>query len=267
MDQNSKNITLLEFSRYFKTLYESRNINKAELSRLSKVSEATLSRLESGTQQPSPGTLKKLAPHLMVSDEELMIKAGYLPNNIIDNKHNKMLEQMKPIVIQLCNNDNFLDKLAISMGKKISFKGFSALVSKQSFADIIDLIASVGFNFNAEEDDNGNVNFWLESVSELSDDDKKTLEEMPKLVLLNETNLYHKLPSVNNDSPALSPKEERDIAKDVEKMLSDLANDKEISFQGEPMDEDEREALRLFIENSLRLFKQTTKKKFNRNEK
>lgn len=60
---------------------------------------------------------------------------------------------------------------------------------------------------------------------------------------------------------SLSPKEERDIAKDVEKMLSDLANDKEISFQGDPMDDDEREALRLFIENSLRLFKQTAKKK------
>lgn len=61
----------------------------------------------------------------------------------------------------------------------------------------------------------------------------------------------------------LSPIEERDIAKDVEKMLSDLANDEEISFQGEPMDEDEREMLRISIENSLRLFKQMSKKKFN----
>lgn len=61
----------------------------------------------------------------------------------------------------------------------------------------------------------------------------------------------------------LSPKEERDIAKDVEKMLSDLANDEEISFQGEPMDDDEREMLRISIENSLRLFKQMSKKKFN----
>lgn len=69
---------MLEFRKYFKNLYESQNMNKAELSRLSKVSEATLSRLESGTQQPSPKTLKKLAQHLNCTYEELMVYVGYL---------------------------------------------------------------------------------------------------------------------------------------------------------------------------------------------
>lgn len=61
----------------------------------------------------------------------------------------------------------------------------------------------------------------------------------------------------------LSLKEERDIANDLEKMLSDLANDNEIAFQGEPMDDDEREMLRISLENSMRLAKQMAKKKIS----
>lgn len=81
---------LLDFSRYFKNLYESRRLNKAELSRLSGVSDATLSRIESATQQPSPATLTKLAPVLLVTEKELMIRAGY----IIDTED----EQDDPVI-------------------------------------------------------------------------------------------------------------------------------------------------------------------------
>jgi|GEM_PF-1648227 len=263
MNQNDKNITLLAFSQYFKKLYEARNISKAELSRLSKVSEATLSRLESGTQQPSFVTLKKLAPHLMVSDEELMIKAGYLPDTtVIDDKQDKMLEQIKPVIIQLCNNEDFLDKLATCMGKKVSFQFFSELVSKSPFAEVIELITSVGFKFKAQEDADGNVNFWLEAISDLSEDERKSLPEMPKLVLFNETNLSPSKSNVKKDSLPLSPKEERDIARDLEKMLSDLESDDAMAFNGETMDDDDKELLRISLENTMRMSKQMAKKKF-----
>jgi len=95
------------FHEYFKNLYESRNITKAKLSRLSKVSEATLSRIESGTQLPSPKTLKKLAPHLMVSEKELMIKAGYLSeeeNNQTSRKENHMSEQKNTSLNGQCSD-------------------------------------------------------------------------------------------------------------------------------------------------------------------
>lgn len=52
-----------------------------ELSRVSDVTVATLSRIESGIQIPSPKTLKKLAPFLNVNHEDLMVAAGYLTNN------------------------------------------------------------------------------------------------------------------------------------------------------------------------------------------
>lgn len=52
-----------------------------ELFRVSDVTVATLSRIESGVQVPSPKTLKKLAPYLGVSHEDLMTAAGYLNDN------------------------------------------------------------------------------------------------------------------------------------------------------------------------------------------
>lgn len=56
-----------------------------ELSRVSDVTVATLSRIESGIQTPSPKTLKKLAPFLNVNHENLMMAAGYLNDN--DEEH------------------------------------------------------------------------------------------------------------------------------------------------------------------------------------
>lgn len=52
-----------------------------ELFRVSDVTVATLSRIESGNQKPSPKTLKKLAPFLKVDHENLMIAAGYLSSD------------------------------------------------------------------------------------------------------------------------------------------------------------------------------------------
>lgn len=60
----------------------------------------------------------------------------------------------------------------------------------------------------------------------------------------------------------LSPKEERDIAKDLEKMLSDLESGEALAFHGEPLDDESKELLRISLENSLRLAKQVAKQKF-----
>jgi len=49
-----------------------------ELNRVSGISVATLSRIESGVQIPSPKTLKILAPFLSTQHEDLMRAAGYL---------------------------------------------------------------------------------------------------------------------------------------------------------------------------------------------
>lgn len=64
-------------------------------------------------------------------------------------------------------------------------------------------------------------------------------------------------------SSSLSPKEERDIARDLEKMLSNLENQEAMSFyDGEPLDDESKDLLRISLENSMRLAKQMAKKKF-----
>ena len=50
-----------------------------DLGRASRIAVSTLSRIEAGTQRPTPATLKKLAPCLGVSYQHLMALAGYLP--------------------------------------------------------------------------------------------------------------------------------------------------------------------------------------------
>jgi transcriptional regulator with XRE-family HTH domain len=66
---------------------------------------------------------------------------------------------------------------------------------------------------------------------------------------------------------SLSPKEERDIARDLEKMLSNLENQEAMSFyDGEPLDDESKELLRISLENSMRLAKQMAKKKFTPNK-
>lgn len=52
-----------------------------EFHRACGIPASTLSRIENNIQHPMPTTLAKLAPHIGVSYEELMIYAGYLPES------------------------------------------------------------------------------------------------------------------------------------------------------------------------------------------
>ncbi|CAG7616930.1 hypothetical protein PAESOLCIP111_01960 [Paenibacillus solanacearum] len=62
--------------------------------------------------------------------------------------------------------------------------------------------------------------------------------------------------------PAFTSKEERDIAKDLERIMSDLESGEALAFHGEPIDEESKELLRISLENSMRLAKQMAKQKF-----
>jgi transcriptional regulator with XRE-family HTH domain len=76
---------------------------------------------------------------------------------------------------------------------------------------------------------------------------------------------------LGNDSkeklPELTPKEERDIAKDLEKILSSLDNPNEgySHFDGQSiddLDEEDRELLKAALETSMKIAKQIAKKKY-----
>jgi len=76
---------------------------------------------------------------------------------------------------------------------------------------------------------------------------------------------------LGNDSkdklPELTPKDERDIAKDLEKIISSLdnPNDGYSHFDGQSiddLDEEDRELLKAALETSMKIAKQIAKKKY-----
>lgn len=65
---------------------------------------------------------------------------------------------------------------------------------------------------------------------------------------------------------ALNEKDERDIAKDLERMLASLESNEALAFNGEPMDEETKRLFAISLENSMRLAKEMSKKKFTPNK-
>ncbi|MFE4524728.1 helix-turn-helix domain-containing protein [Cytobacillus firmus] len=72
-----------EFGIYLSKLRENSGFkSQRQLAIAAGVAPATLSRVESGSQEPTPSTLKKLARHLKdVTYEDLLNAAGYLDHN------------------------------------------------------------------------------------------------------------------------------------------------------------------------------------------
>jgi len=89
----------------------------------------------------------------------------------------------------------------------------------------------------------------------------KALEISPLLIVgIDETENQK---NSNNSLPLLTTKDERDIARDLEKILFNLESDTGLAFyEGEPMSDESKEVLRISLENSMRLAKQMAKKKY-----
>lgn len=66
----------------------------------------------------------------------------------------------------------------------------------------------------------------------------------------------------DNNLPELNAKDERDIAKELEKMMNNLDSDSGLSFYGQPLTDENKEILRASLENTLRMSKALAKKKF-----
>jgi hypothetical protein len=88
------------------------------------------------------------------------------------------------------------------------------------------------------------------------------LFEVPLDYLLGRTNDTSPPISKPNSLPPLTPQDERDIGRDLERILNNLESDESLAFHGEPLDEESKELLRISLENSMRLAKQIAKQKF-----
>lgn len=89
-----------------------------------------------------------------------------------------------------------------------------------------------------------------------------TLKSIAKALHIEVRQLLEEEANDHPGAPAFTPKEERDIAKDLERIMSDLESGEALAFHGEPIDEESKELLRISLENSMRLAKQMAKQKF-----
>lgn len=70
----------MRLNEYIKKLREDKNLSQRRLAQMAGISNTEISRIEKGErQQPSPATLKKLAPCLGIPYTDLLVLAGYLP--------------------------------------------------------------------------------------------------------------------------------------------------------------------------------------------
>lgn len=73
----------MTFGEYVKRLRSEKQLSQRDLAEKSGVSNAEISRLESGERKkPSPNVIKAIAPPLGISYEDLMVKAGYIEHVI-----------------------------------------------------------------------------------------------------------------------------------------------------------------------------------------
>lgn len=81
-----------ELGKFIEEYRNKRNLSQRQLSEKAGISHTEVWRLESGERKnPSPPTLKALAPHLGVSYEELMRRAGYLEEVVVHSGYTEMI--------------------------------------------------------------------------------------------------------------------------------------------------------------------------------
>lgn len=105
--------------------------------------------------------------------------------------------------------------------------------------------------------------------------ENKDVEKLPYTIIEPLARLFNTTPAYllgwddnkNTALPSLTKRDEAQIAKDLEKMLSDLDNNTEFAAHGGTVeDEEDRELLRSSLLTTMKLAKQIAKKKFTPNK-
>jgi transcriptional regulator with XRE-family HTH domain len=91
---------------------------------------------------------------------------------------------------------------------------------------------------------------------------KPSLDTIKQLAIVYGVDIDEIFADEPQKTKALNPKEERDIALELERILNDLESQEALAFHGEPLDDEDRELLRRSLENSLIVARQMAKKKF-----
>lgn len=129
--------------------------------------------------------------------------------------------------IELLMKEKGITKYRLAKDTGVSYTGITKILSEQTKHPQIDSLKLIADYFGKP------IDFFTEEIPE------------------NEQTYYK-----------LNDKDERDIAEELNRLMSDLESDSSLAFMGEPMDEEDRELLRISLENTLRMSKEMAKKKF-----
>lgn len=105
------------------------------------------------------------------------------------------------------------------------------------------------------------------TISELENDKSspttETLGKLAKALDVNIEDFFKENDDINVENIQISKKAEKDIKKALSNTLEQLENSQDgLMFDGEPIDDETRELLKLSLENSMKLAKQIAKVKY-----
>lgn len=227
-----------------------------QLADASGISQTTLSRIEAGTQRPQPETLRILAEHLRpYTYGELMEQAGYfegLPSedkefvmDLFDESESYEIDRaIHKTIDKLTTNSQFDEATVTFLQTELS-----SLFESEGWDDVEFVPAQI-----------------KQLVVELDSIEYKNIIHNALIRVMNLIQNHNGIATNPIKQPyyTINDKDERDIARDLERMMSGLDSNSAMAFYGEEMDldEEERELLRASMEQTLRLAKQLAKKKF-----
>ncbi len=260
-------------SEILKSLRTEKGYSQAQLAQKLKAAQNTISNWENGTREPDLSTIAKLAEIFDVSTDYLLGKTAFKkPMELYEywGGHNN------PYFEAPFDFGGFLKKERES--QNISQKEVSEALNltESDVDDIENGVLPINYDWAEKY-----ANFLGTSVLQIFIDNGMScsLNDIPLELLhhyqeqgMTEIEMamaYLKFKEAEkqdaiNEEPTstLTPKEERDIARDLEKMLSNLESKEALAFNGEPLDEETKELMRISLESSMRMGKQIAKQKF-----
>ena len=105
----------MSLKTYLRELRTERGLSMRDVDKLHGVSSTHLSQVERGIRRPGPGTLKKLAQAYNVPYDDLLRRAGHLPDSMTDAEKAELYELARRIQEQV----EELTRKINSLGSKI----------------------------------------------------------------------------------------------------------------------------------------------------
>ncbi|MFB5192762.1 helix-turn-helix domain-containing protein [Alicyclobacillus fastidiosus] len=231
--------------RRLASLRKNRGLTQGQLAQRLGLAQSTIASWETGKREPDPGTILKLASFFDTTTDFLLGRAVEIDSGfdgigyaIREERNEHGLTQR-----ELANH------IGVSQRQISQFENGILPVPSDVLRKIADVFGMSLLAFLNRHD------LYDEYIPHHFDGDVDAYAAFKKAEKEDAQN-------EGRHSDELSSKEERDIAKELERMMESLDSDKALAFDGEPLTDEDRELLRASLEHSLRTARIVAKKKF-----